>query len=341
MNLVAAEYFMELDGIVLQRDTLGSALKVQREDVSFSIEIPSAPNQYKFGSMTVANVLGDERVYTPTLAFIATHDDSRLVEVRIIRVLINTEVALSADTYDDNDPEHNMAINEVFWKLWKHAHDSTHEFIDNVRAHGQPWIEPNGRYPRVLNTVELIDVTLRRSFGFRIGQALDGFRVVDESGILSAQRLSEIERIMQDEGPPSVGEVLVSDAFYLADSEQGNGPSQATLLAAMGVEVKTKAVLRLLAGEDKQELLDLLLENPRDWSLSAHGLFAKALPTLAGRALREDHRELAKQVQKLFNARNRVAHRGEIITRQEGAQHVNTAQAAIQFLRSLEAAATE
>lgn len=99
----------------------------------------------------------------------------------------------------------------------------------------------------------------------------------------------------------------------------------------MGVEVKPKAVLRLMAGEDKNELLDLLLENPRDWSLSAHGLFAKALPTLAGRALGDDHRELAKQVQKLFVARNSVAHRGEFITREDAVQHVKTAQTVIRF----------
>jgi hypothetical protein len=80
----------------------------------------------------------------------------------------------------------------------------------------------------------------------------------------------------------------------------------------MGVELQTKQTLKMLAGEDKADVLELLLEHPQDWSMSAHGLFHKALPTLAGRDLGDEHRELAKRVQKLFTARNRGAPRRAI-----------------------------
>ena len=334
--MIGAEYFMELDGVIVERVVLGSKLRVGRDGFSFLIEIPSCQDEYHYGTMVTGNETGDERVYVPKLAYLQPKDDSHLVEIRIVRVVVNVASDLSADKYDKSKPEDDVALNAVFLELWNYAHEATREFTDTVRSHGQPWIEPNGLYPRVLNTVPLVDTTLSKSFGFSIGRALGSFRVVDSSGYLTPERLAAIERTMQQDGPPSVGEVLVSDAFYLAESEQANGPSQATLLAAMGVEVKTKAVLKVLAGAEKMELLELLLENPRDWSLSAHGLFAKALPTLAARDLGEDHKELSKRVQKLFTARNKVAHRGESIDTQESKIHVATAQASIQFLREME-----
>jgi hypothetical protein len=106
----------------------------------------------------------------------------------------------------------------------------------------------------------------------------------------------------------------------------------------MGVELQTKQTLKMLAGEDKADVLELLLEHPQDWSMSAHGLFHKALPTLAGRDLGDEHRELAKRVQKLFTARNRVAHRGERLHNQSAKIHVATAEAAIRFLRKVSGA---
>lgn len=77
------------------------------------IEIPPAPDQYKFDSVTVGNRPGDERTYEPTLAFVSSND-WRLAEVQIISVLINTASALPADTYDKTDPEHGAAISSVF-----------------------------------------------------------------------------------------------------------------------------------------------------------------------------------------------------------------------------------
>ncbi len=82
-------------------------------------------------------------------------------------------------------------------------------------------------------------------------------------------------------------------------------------------------------------MLDLLLSNPRDWSQAAHGLFQKTLPTILGRDLGEQHKRLSVRVQKLFTARNDVAHRGENIEGEEAKRHVATAKEAVDLLRSL------
>jgi len=47
---------------------------------------------------------------------------------------------------------------------------------------------------------------------------------------------------------------------------------------------------------------------------------------VAGRDLGDEHRELARRVQKLFSARNRVAHRGERLDNQPAKIHVATAE---------------
>jgi hypothetical protein len=75
----------------------------------------------------------------------------------------------------------------------------------------------------------------------------------------------------------------------------------------MGVEIYTKDVF---ASSHRQcpsaPFFDLLLENPRDLSAAACSLFSKALPTIAGTNLDEEHKLLSKRVQKVFEARSRI-----------------------------------
>lgn len=181
-----------------------------------------------------------------------------------------------------------------------------------------------------------LDGNEARPFNWTMGSAGGLIRIVDDDGILNADRLETVRDDLEQERSAWVGETLVSEALYLADSEQVSAPAQATLIAAMGVEVQTKAVLRhLVTDDDREPMLGLLLENPRDWSASAASLFAKALPTLAGRELGDEHKGLKPRVRRLFEARNGVAHRGASLSSDEAKAHVATARDVVYFLRTL------
>jgi hypothetical protein len=160
----------------------------------------------------------------------------------------------------------------------------------------------------------------------------EGFRVVAESEVLNAARLQQIGDALQA-GSPTVDELLLVEAGSLLHGEQVTAPERVTLLSAMAVEFCTRRTLVKVAKETKQDaLLDLLLENPRDWSMSAHGLFLKALPALLGEQLGPQHSALAKDVQKLFTDRNRVVHRGHSISKAKAKVHFENARLAVIFL---------
>ena len=82
---------------------------------------------------------------------------------------------------------------------------------------------------------------------------------------------------MRSFGPLSIGELLVGEASHLMYGSRVVRGDRATLLAAIGVEVEIKSTLRELVGAARPErdLVDLLLDNPRDWSMSVHGLFVE------------------------------------------------------------------
>jgi hypothetical protein len=88
------------------------------------------------------------------------------------------------------------------------------------------------------------------------------------------------------------------------------------VLAAIATEVKVKEPLVRLASTEQRPVLDLVLENPRDWSVAAIALFDKALDAVAGRSLRTEDKPLYTAVKTLFEHRNRVAHRGDITLEQ-------------------------
>ena len=125
-----------------------------------------------------------------------------------------------------------------------------------------------------------------------------------------------ISALQADEAPPDEN-VLLADAQAVL---RNPGPARrdtarAVLLAAMAAEKKIKATLVAKAPEELHDLLDILLENPRDVSIATGQLLDKPLKAVLGVSLREQDTTLFKDVTDktktrwgLFPLRNRVAH---------------------------------
>jgi hypothetical protein len=81
------------------------------------------------------------------------------------------------------------------------------------------------------------------------------------------------------------------------------------LLAAIACEIAVKNTLLEVASPHQRQLVESLLQNPRDFSLAAIALFDKPCLAVLGRSLKAQDTALYKRVEALFEDRNRIAHR--------------------------------
>jgi len=329
MPTIAAVFFVEIHGIHTTPGMLGADLTIKRSTWAATVSFPSGPDS--FGDMKVVSLspqpgqVADPRDYDRTPAVVGAVE--RLPEVRVVRVLVNVEGQLDITTWDPDVPADMEAYDAAFSEMRGRALEVVSELCQRVNlAFNQTWIEPPGAYPRILNLAQLIDAESRTMFRVGFGPAM-GFRVVAPEQLLDARAIERV-KIELNQGPMHPEELLLAEAKHVANSRWAAAPERATLLGAIAVELRSKRVLREIAGPERLDMLELLLEHPRDWSMSAHGLFAKAIPTFAGVPASDEYRAVAKGVKSLFEDRNRIAHRGASICVARAREHLAAAQAA-------------
>lgn len=132
---------------------------------------------------------------------------------------------------------------------------------------------------------------------------------------------------------------LLSDAFYYATSADSANPRMGIILAAIAVEVRIKAFLTERASEEQRDLVELVIDNPRDVTLAAVSLYDKGLKAVVGRSLREEDRPAYNALTALFVERNRLVHKGDLtadISRHVAARHLVAARTGFAYLQELE-----
>jgi len=335
MSLIGAVFYIEVHGIMSDREVLGQSLNVVRESERLRIDFPEGPESFTFmhgGPPAAQGAMPDPRDYTPTTAVLDS--GSRLVEIRLLKVVVSQDAPLSIDTWDEHDSADAALYQDVLLGMSQKATDLAGELCERLKLDlGQHWIEPAGTYPRVVNMAGLTDVQTGKSFGTFIGSA-GSFRVLDPSTVLVPDSLPGLEEKLRS-GSPDADELLLAEAKHVVETEQAAAFNRATLLAAIAVELRTKRLLRTLAGPDRALLLELLLDNPNDWSMAAHRLFKKAIPQMLGRDMGPEHRALSKRVERLFVDRNLIAHKGASVSREGAVSHVDTAWEAFDFMAGL------
>lgn len=332
MTQVASEMYFEIDGLHCEPQVLGESLTVERQDILYRVDLPSRRESFSF---THASVDGPSapRDYEPTVALVELHDD--FVEVRLIRVVINLEVP---DPWNPQDSTNGETA--VLRKLISESRAIVTDLCNWTRVlEKQDWMSPPERLPRLVSQAQLIDISDPESATLLPTMILSAgsIQVLPEKGILDRAGLARVGTALQSRGSPRPDDLLLADARHLVHWRKGpSDPELAILLAAMAVEVRTKAVLQDLATGDQADLVTLLIDNPRDWSLSAHAHFAKAIEAILGRDLGKEWRRTARAVQGLFEARNQIAHRGKKFGVEQARVHVDAATVAIESLASLE-----
>ena len=225
-------------------------------------------------------------------------------------------------------------------------------FLAWIRASvGQFWLPPWHEGPDLAAYGELVVAgtyeevapearwqTPHRSIGIRLEAAA------------SAQDVDDALQRAATGGEPEVADLLLADARMVlspfgssqASKIERRDTARAVLVAAIAAEVKIKETLVEKTRHEFHELLDLILDNPRDITIAAGQLLDKPMKAALGVSLREQDRPLFKDVTErtstkwgLFPLRNRVAHYGYRPTLAEAQKAVDGAQRLFAWLDSL------
>lgn len=274
--MVGAIAFFELDGLHVTSDVLGSSVRCDQSGVRCKIDFPKDNDD--FSVPFVSAIDGDSEDSGPPSA---VHFQNGRPDVRIVRVIANLDIA---DPWDPTDKERGVGS---FGSQLDAACTAAVTDLCNwarvlVRQH---WMEPSGRLPRLISS-QVIDLTDEDAEERASSMAFSGLlRVMDPEAILDANDLARIEHAMSTQSSPSVDDVLLADARHLVSWTVGaTVVDRSVLLAASAVEIRTRRTLMRLALPEQERLVDALINNPRDWSVGAHGTFLKAVPAVGDRS---------------------------------------------------------
>lgn len=215
------------------------------------------------------------------------------------------------------------------------------EFLDYLRLRGQSWLGTMGSssyavLPSISSCRDDDDYRIKQSHGGTIHVEMR-----DESADLDEEAFKILAKSFETgDGAPLVESLLV-DAMVFLRLRTKSDLQRAVLLSAVACELKVKETLREKVFPGGLPLVNALIENPRDFSMSAASLFDKAMEAALGRSLKKDNRELYKKIDNdkgLFFLRNKIAHSGKTVTLDEARQCVKSAQEAIDWLKNLPAA---
>lgn len=319
MALRRAEFYFEVRGVLVRPELLGTKLEFDRGGLRVEILLPGngADRHWEcFGA--VKPVYGGG----PNGQGFAVHT---------VKVMVFGEGPRGQDT--DGSIEHLKRSFHV-------AESAVADLVEWARIHGQPWLGLHGQPVRRVGNHLLGDDSVDiADYGFSedVLPAIEDEREPAYDGGASldtAHSSSLAQELGRGDVALPIAETFLADALYFIGLRPPDC-QRAVLIAAIACEVKVKDTLRLKVPPDRRPLVDLLLENPRDWSIAALALFDKATDAALGRSLRTDHREVYKDVCRLFELRNRIAHRGEKPDDTEASRVVLAARQVFRWLDEL------
>jgi len=344
-----AIFYFRVGDLVVSADALGGRYTFDRDGHRIEIELPRAREDFQPEELSE----GESYSALSGSKFGAKAGTTDSLGIAVVKVTVDTEAEVSGADFDEEVVAAFRAINDVPGIVFgepqypvpveraiacidaaaKLAEGVISEFVTMARAHGQWWLglssEPVERERRALliealTGEELLGSTSSRQFLTLIGGQAP----------LSVDDLAQIEERLRAGSPAPIAETLLSDAKNLvAGRDRGRtDPVRAILMAAIACEVKVKANLRERVPEDQAHLIDFILDNREMTVSAAVGLFDKLMKTTQGRSLRESDLELFKDIARLFETRNAVAHHGKVPSIEEGRVLVEAADRAFNWL---------
>jgi hypothetical protein len=328
MAKLRAEFHFAVNDLLVAREALGATVEFERNGYRVRVKFPAHDKEFfpRWNDIESIAIGGD---WSGVVG-----DPRQRVNVLIVQVAVFGEGPVSAKDFE-GAPEArptSRAI-EYFQKTFLVAQAVCAELIDWARVRGQVWLGLHGQHPERIGIDSLIDddTDRRLPVGFH---TLEVRESPPESAIDPAF-ISSLDQLLNDGRPPlPIAETFLADALHFAWARLAD-LQRAVLLAAIACEVKVKRVLRDKTTPGILPMLDVLLENPRDWSLAAAALFDKAMRAALGHSLKDEHRDLFKRIDNLFRLRNGIAHRGQRPSSPEANEAVAAARKVFEWLDAL------
>ncbi|MDQ3092401.1 MAG: hypothetical protein M3R46_12250 [Actinomycetota bacterium] len=350
MTALRATVYYRLRGLLVTPELLGTSHEITHGAYRVRVSLPSDTAEVKRDDPTIAEL--DERFPArdtyPLVeggAHLTTSASMSMVspvhEVTTVRAECFFGGAVGVDDFAHAESPRASARFDDALDALRGAEQAAREvlrrLLESVRVRGQHWLGPDSGSPRGIGVGQLDDLDAGRRLPVTIGLEADlVITKVEGYQVLDAARLADaLERSQQDATEP-MEQVLKADALYMLQDADPPDYPRAVLTAAIACEVKIKRTLRERSTGTARELVDLMLDNPRDWSLALIALVDKPLKAVASVSLREADLPLYKRLDSLIRRRNGLAHKAEDPPdEQEAREHAKTAVEVFRWLDAL------
>jgi len=202
--------------------------------------------------------------------------------------------------------------------------------MDALRSR-QMWMGLSGAPPHLLEA-QLVLLETGESLQFtRVAEHGKRATIVHDEFLTLEQAQQAVEG-----ATPEPYERLIADGLYLVLHAPHPSPAHGVLLVAVGCETWAKALLVSRANDSVAPLVEWMLRSHRSIQVSAHDLFDDLPRLILSHSLKMDDPTLFTAVRRLFEARNRIAHRADLLDLDEARGHARTGYSVAQWLRRLE-----
>jgi hypothetical protein len=307
-------YRFRTGGIWVRRELLGTSYIVERDGKRIEVAFPSHEDDFRTWGL-----LEGEFYWALGAPSTGTVDDpDQAVTVYVVQATVEFDAELDTAAFRDA-PSDDVR--------YKDAASHGINLIEEGRAAAESvvrellsWIRVRPAQSGLGLTTEPIEREgVQELIDVESGERLPvgGISHIDATlqALESALRPEDVAGVWEQidaRAPPPLPETLLADAAHFAWGDAPD-PIRAILTAAIACEIKVKTNLRERIDPPRAELLDFILENPREVTLTAaDGLFDKLMELVQGRSLRKADRDLFNEVKELFRTRNGIAHRGEL-----------------------------
>jgi hypothetical protein len=290
-----AHFHFAVSGLLVDVGLLGTSFTQQSDGYSVTLTFPRSEDSFgrnlqAQGLYTLGGGMQDAETGEWTKR-----------SVGVVRVSVDCDLPMSSDDFDPTHRALETAANAARMALGRYLELARTDF-------GQHQLGLSAGQPKIIWITEVVDRCTGQAL--HVGYA-DPLRSVGVRDALSVQDDAAIRDRLDRGVGSSLPRTLLADAKYLAWITSPSQRREALLLAAIACEVAIKMALRRECFQESRALLDYALDNPRDVTQQAAGLFNNAAKAITGRSLKDEDNECWKGLVKLFQDRNNVAHRGE------------------------------
>jgi hypothetical protein len=325
MTRFRACFHFDIGELFVRRGELGASYQL-RADPLVRLGLPGADPPF----VLAVDRHGDrEDPFTGSILGSVEHPPE-LVGVSIVQVNVEFEADLSSSEFVGPSPDD--ALVDKALKVWDSAYEKAQSSYEQFRewarvAGDQYWIGMAHDEPRFagIQTLEDLQTGERIPVGY---PRIEGAAAVFSRD--ARERMPLVADIVDAMAPghePPIAATLLADAraIYWPARRTGRDHQRAVLLAAIACEVEVKERLRQLAAGPQARLLEVIVANPRDVTQSVPQLLRDASEAITGCSLFKDDRQLWNGIERLFQVRNRVAHRGHVASAKEAQEGVAAA----------------